>query len=255
MSGITAILTGYNRPLSIHAVHAAVETQTIKPDDIWVWYNRGTEPQVECDNSKIVMCNHNFGFYSRFALALLAKTEYVALFDDDTVPGPRWFENCMETMQTHEGILGTVGIRLTGKSYQNHFRFGWPRPLTEPVDVDLAGHAWFFRRDWLKYMWMDKPLTFENGEDIHFAAQAQIHGGIKCYVPPHPSDDLDCWGSIHGDLLGSDNAASWRKNTSRHLSVRDAIVRDEITRGWKPLFMCGYNAQANEVPLAEPTTG
>jgi GT2 family glycosyltransferase len=60
-------------------------------------------------------CNKNLGVWARFAYALNASTEYVCIFDDDTIPGNRWLENCLNTIQTHNGLLGTAGIRFKSK--------------------------------------------------------------------------------------------------------------------------------------------
>ena len=65
------------------------------------------------------------GVWARFAYALNAKTEYIAMFDDDTIPGPLWFENCLNTMKRHEGLLGTIGLVLdTPHSYRPKPRSG-----------------------------------------------------------------------------------------------------------------------------------
>ena len=32
-----------------------------------------------------------------FAAALLADTEYIAIYDDDTIPGKQWHSNCLKT--------------------------------------------------------------------------------------------------------------------------------------------------------------
>ena len=58
------------------------------------------------------MCNHNFKFFGRFAFAMLAQTEYVAIFDDDTIPGKNWFKHCLDHMIQLNGLLGTTGIQL-----------------------------------------------------------------------------------------------------------------------------------------------
>lgn len=114
---ITAIMTGYDRPQYLQEQLKAIREQSVPPEDIMLWYNQGTTPQAPPSGIKTILCNHNFKYHGRFALALLAKTEYVAIFDDDTIPGPKWFEQCLSTMKTHEGILGTAGIRLVQACY------------------------------------------------------------------------------------------------------------------------------------------
>ena len=248
-SGITAILTGYNRPQNMDVLADAVRGQTIPPDDVWLWYNKGDEEQEQVDNVKAAYCNHNFGFYSRFAMALLAPTEYVAIFDDDTIPGERWFENCLETMKTSPGILGTVGVCLTGPQYRGHERVGWPTSNNETIPCDLVGHCWFMRKTDFVWMFVDAPYKgLSNGEDIHLASTAWRYDGIQCFVPPHPYNDKSLWGSIHGTLLGSDKAASSLKNFESHLSQRDAIVREEIQRGWLPIYMRESYVNNNPIP-------
>lgn len=251
-NNITAILTGYNRPMTMNALADAVRGQSIPPDDVWVWYNKGTEEQEEIEDVKAAYCNANFGFFSRFAMALLAPTPYVALFDDDTIPGERWFENCLETMEKTPGILGTVGIYLNGPYYRGHERVGWPAPNEITATVDLIGHCWFMRKEDLKWMFMEEPFRTCNGEDIHLAALAWRYGGVQCYVPPHPPRDKSMWGSLHGQKLGMDKAASSLQSIQQHIGQRDAIVKEEIDRGWKPLHRReGEYADKNVVPLRQ----
>ncbi|MGA0327796.1 MAG: hypothetical protein ACO3OK_12425, partial [Limisphaerales bacterium] len=44
------------------------------------------------------------------------------------------------------------------------------------------------RRDTLKYLWQEYPISWDNGEDIHFSYTAQKYGNIKTYVPPHKKE-------------------------------------------------------------------
>lgn len=235
---ITAIISGYNRPLNMGAIHCAIEGQTVKATDVWCWYNKGDKEQTDLYDVKEARLSWNSGFYGRFAYALLAKTEYVAIFDDDSIPGERWFENCLETMKTNEGILGSIGIMLAQDDYENHMSFGWRHPNDGIVEVDLVGHAWFFKRDWLRYFWSTTPYTFDNAEDIHFSAMAYMNG-VKTFVPPHPMEDKTMWGSIHGLELGSDQVASWKSNP-RHGSLRSAAVRHYIHKGYTPVYKRDY---------------
>lgn len=234
--GITAVLTGWRRPQNLSKQLEAIRNQTIAPTDIMFWNNYGGpgyEPP-ELPEVKTSLSNYNFKFYSRFAFALLARTEYLTIFDDDTIPGPRWFENCLTTMSTHPGLLGTRGIVLKNHKKYHKISIGWDGYHNlQPQEVDLVGHAWFFRREWLKYLWMENPISWENGEDIVLSFLLQKYGGIKTYVPPHPENDRSLWGSIRGKELGSDSVSSHKnQRTNMHRKIRDEVVRRAIKGGW-----------------------
>jgi hypothetical protein len=235
---ITAILTGWKRPQNLQKQLNAIKAQTKPPTDIMMWYNDGGKeyPQTNLPGVKTAFCNHNFKFHGRFAYALLARTEYVAVFDDDTIPGNMWFENCLKTMETNPGILGTTGVILhTNTGYARHSKVGWNgHKNTEPTEVDLVGHAWFFKREWLKYFWMEEPLSWDNAEDIHLSYTAQKYGGINTYVPPHPEKDRRLWGSTLGGKLGNDSVSSFKnRNTNQHTVIRNECVKKANDSGWK----------------------
>src|SRR5690606_35792088 len=98
---------------------------------------------------KYSQSNNNFGVWARFAYALNAISDYVCVIDDDTVPGNQWFENCLKTLEIHNGLLGTIGIKYhTNQGYFPSTRYGWANPNETIVEVDIVGHCWFFRREW-----------------------------------------------------------------------------------------------------------
>jgi GT2 family glycosyltransferase len=149
-------------------------------------------------NVTIIESSKNYGVWGRFTCGLLVNTTYVCVFDDDTMPGKDWFKNCVETMKTHPGLLGTIGIRFDkGIRYTFGYRIGWDGPNNNVEQVDIVGHAWFFQQDWLHYLWECKPdydKMFLSGEDIGFSYILQKHG-INTYVPPHPRNETNLWGS------------------------------------------------------------
>ena len=236
----TVILNAYRRPYNLKMQIEAVRSQTAPPKQIWLWVNAHEDNEgfdfKSLGVDRIFHNDYNWKFYGRFAAALLADTEYIAILDDDTIPGSRWFENCLSTMETNEGILGSAGIILNDKHYMQHERCGWPSQNTETTEVDLVGHAWFFKREWLKYLWQEKPTTWDNGEDIQFAFMAKIHGGIPTYCPPHPSDNREMHGSILGNELGIDNKATSTNSAVSHqqfFSERDKCVEAGLQKGWQ----------------------
>jgi len=249
---ITAILNLYRRPQNLLEQIKRINEQSIKPQEIWIWKNYHEDlNEIAWDNFKrhasdsgikIFDCNHNWKYCGRFAAACLVDTEYVAIFDDDTMPGNKWFENCLNTHKKTPGIMGTVGVNIHNtNTYQPNTRYGWVSGNEDTVEVDLVGHAWFFPSEYIKYMWMEKPM-WENGEDMHFSAMSQIHGGIKTYVPPHPKGNKELWGSIEGIKLGVDDVASSAvRNHFEFYKQRNECVKRLYELGWNTV-LGGKNA-------------
>ena len=202
---ITVILNCYKRPEYLKEQIESIENQTIKPKEIWIWYNNPEDSEQidlskEFGEYKIITSNHNFKFHGRFALGLLAQTEYVVFFDDDTIPGERWFENCLNTLeQTGDALIGTAGVLFTGEmdtyNYSRNVKIGWNGGNYNHITkVDLVGHSWFLRKENLKYLFYEEPMTWDNGEDIQLSYLALKYGNIETYVPPHPQEDETLWG-------------------------------------------------------------
>jgi hypothetical protein len=242
---ITVILNAYRRPYNLKDQISAIKSQTVKPEQIWLWVNKHEDNKDFDFNSlgvdRVFHNDYNWKFYGRFAAALLADSKYVAVFDDDTIPGNRWFENCLESMINKEGIMGSAGYIQTGPralEYEPE-RCGWPARNKEIKRVDYVGHAWFFKRDWLSYLWSEKPCTWDNGEDIHFSYTAQKYGNIQTYCPPHPADNLDLHGSLYGYELGVDDKATSNNIAVPHeqfFSERDHCIQNAIKGGWKTVY-------------------
>lgn len=236
MKDITVILNVYNRCYSLERQLEAIKNQTIpvKDENIFIWYNKGTEPQSAPKNPlhKIFVCNHNTKFHGRFTAALLARTEYIAMFDDDIIPGNRWLENCLKAIENCDGILGGSGVLLKAKGYQPHMKYGWNGIQSGSIErVDLVGHAWFFKQEWAKYMWYENPVSWDNGEDIMFSYLCQKYGDINTFVPPHPTEDSSIWSNVDGYTMGNDKNATYL--TNNHYNLRDEVCARCIDQGWK----------------------
>lgn len=236
-TGITVILTAYRRAKYLADQIEALRNQTVPPDEIWVWSNRSEEDLIDVSHlaDRVIVSNSNYLFWGRFALANLVRTEYVAFFDDDVLPEPRWFESCLNTIeQGHDGILGGSGVILPAAGgYSNKNKAGWNGLHSDQVvEVDLVGHAWFMRKGYLKYMWFEEPIHWDNGEDIHLSYMALKHAGIKTFVPPHPEDDQSVWSCRpdFGKVVGRMSVAT--SKTEDHRPTRTAIVDAYRADGW-----------------------
>ena len=242
MGEISVILNVYKRPDKLEQQIQAVLNQSIKikPENIHVWYNKSDKAQYlpKNKNIKTYICNWNTKFFGRFTVPSLIRTEYVAMFDDDLLPQKDWFKNCLDSMGKQEGIYGGSGVRITTLGgYMPHIKFGWNgKHLNNIERVDLVGHAWFFKQDWIKYMWYEKPVTWDNGEDIMFSYLCQKYGKINTFVPPHPENQKNLWSSDYNYAMsvGSDANSSWK--LENHIQVRSQVVVECIKNGWKPVI-------------------
>ena len=169
----------------------------------------------------------------RFRMTSDCIAQYL-VFDDDIICGKDWFKNCLETIEVEDAILGGSGVLLQGKQYQPNSKVGWNGNRNgSPIEVDLVGHAWFFKQEHSKFMWEEQPPSWDNGEDMFFSYIAQKHG-IRTIVPPHPMDNQEVWSNVpdRDDNMGNDAAASWLHN-SNHMSLRNNIVSTLVGKGWK----------------------
>jgi hypothetical protein len=238
---ISVILNVYKRPYTLETQIAAIKNQSIpiKSEDIHIWYNdvEGLDQPSPIDKSiKTYRCSWNTKFFGRFTVPLMCRTPFIAMFDDDVVPGRDWLKNCMETIKTHNGILGSSGIVVHGKSYRPNTVVGWNGLHGRtPARVDLVGHGWFFRKEWAKFMWLEEPVSWDNGEDMFFSYMAQKNG-ITTFVPPHPEDNQEVWGnvpSLDNDWGLDRNAHSHA--SANHIPLRNKIVSTLIDKGWNTI--------------------
>jgi GT2 family glycosyltransferase len=253
MNGITVILNGYKRKDQLQEQIDALNSGTVKPNEILLWYNYPEDPDLI--NYEVVskiptaLNNKNYGVWARFYFALNAQNPFVCVFDDDTIPGSRWLENCLETMKTHEGLLGTVGLLYQSplppqqsSYYEPYVRFGWVDngiQNEETVQVDLVGHSWFFKKEWLSHMLRElpDPKYTTCGEDMHFSYMLQKYANIPTFVPPHPKNDKSLWGSIKGKY-GDDEVSLWNSNKPNEQGVAFKYLMNEYfhnqrLKGWK----------------------
>lgn len=199
---ITVVLNAYKRLDLLNRQIDSLQEQTVLPLEIIIWNNSGENlGKLQRQDVPVIVFDsgRNLGVWARFAVALNSKSKYIAIFDDDTIPGKNWFENCLNNIGDGNRLLGTRGLRfLSDKNYSPFESFGWDNPNENLVEVDIIGHAWFFERRLLSAFWGNYENRYEDdycGEDIHLSYSIQ-RIGCKSFVPPHRLDDKDSWGSL-----------------------------------------------------------
>jgi hypothetical protein len=243
-SNITAIVNIFRRGHVLDNQIEAIKNQSIPPKCIMIWNNGNKNIDLlKYKNDpffKVFDNNYNSGVWSRFIISQLADTEYICIFDDDTIPGHNWFKNCLDSMNQKEALYGTIGVIFRNTdSYNVLRRYGWDsnnngnNTISKPVDI--LGHSWFFKKEWIQYFHREPPQVNEQfcvGEDIHFSFMLQKYGNISSYVPPHPSNDVSLFGSIPNTAwsLGCDG------NSGSSGPGFDKAFIESVTKGFNILI-------------------
>lgn len=240
---IVALLNAYKRINYLDTQIESLISQSIPPSKIYVWFNNNENVILKSkylDQIVLVDCKENMGVWARFSFALNIKSEYIAIFDDDTIPGKKWFENCLAQSNKEVGLFGTRGLRFKNdKRYVDYEEFGWNNPNSDLTEVDIVGHSWFFKNELINIFWgTDSPgeKIFNAGEDIHFSYALQKNG-IKTFVPPHPKEDIELWGSMPKSALeiGSDQYAISKNSDSLEKFQNQFIIY--IGSGFLPYYL------------------
>jgi len=215
---VTAILTKYKREHLFSEQLQSVVNQSVNVNEVLI-----------CDNT-----TDNKGVWERFKLAKKSKNDFVWVLDDDTIPGKDYLKNVLECFETNEGLYGTCGYLFnSNKSYENNYtRIGWPNPNKELKKVDYVVHNWFFKKEWLQYFWNVDKIPFNYGEDMNFSFQLQKHN-IETFIPPHPTDEKEKWGSTKGHEYGDDAVSLWVSNPDNFKSNMFKYFKFLINKGWK----------------------
>jgi len=236
---ISVIVNCFRRFESLKMQLDSIESQTIKPHEILLWVN-ASDVFKKFDKNifnkyRTVISNYNYGVWSRFSHVFNTSGDYVCIFDDDTIPGKKWFENCINQMQKEEALYGTRGVIFNDYNYTIKEDVGWHSANLETKQVDIVGHSWFFPRYYISSFWKDAiiPNSLLCGEDIHFSYSIQKYLNKKTLVPPHPKHDLDMWGSIpkYGWEFGADNNAISRN--PNHLNMFSKALNEYKQKGFK----------------------
>ena len=209
---LTVLLTVFKRKTLREQLNAILR-QTVKPAQIIVFQNERHVrlPIRELRKSGVayVQNSTNTKFFGRFAHLLTAETEFLAVFDDDVIPGTRCLENYLAQAQAFNGIIGGNG------------RIGRTNPLKDeliqptdfgvrphPTLVDFVGHVWVFKKARLHDMFSIPPVTFATGEDMHLCFASKLRSSTRAYVAAQATLEDSC--DVRRNQYADDEIASFR---------------------------------------------
>lgn len=248
---VDVVLSAYKRPEVLAQQLDAIKNQTLRPRRIFLYQDavKPGEQKIVIDEKILEqfdgykIAETNGGVWKRFEYAAKKTlSPYVCIFDDDTIPGSRWLENChMHMVQRTKGVYGTNGIILTDlEGYPNiAFRVGWHCPNEEALEVDFVGHSWFVQREYLNWMLAKnyKERYKYVGEDMCLSYFCAEHG-VETYVPIHPEKIQSLWGSIpeyYSKYKKAGPSVAVSENPINIKAMKD-VLREIHADGWRFLF-------------------
>ena len=226
---LTVVYSFYRRPYLVERAFDALLASTHRPVEIWasVFSSPHAAEILAAINAYkaahpnltvpifVAQGDMQLGYWGRFQVALQAKTPYVAVFDDDCIPGTKFLANTF-----HVANLGTYAGVFGIKGHDGMPFFRTPEEVKMPMGtantaylkpVDLVGGMWFMRSEHLHLLFRDSPVTWNTGEDVTLCRSMRVYGGMNCYIMPMNYSDPETVGVSHdfpqisakGDTTGS----------------------------------------------------
>jgi hypothetical protein len=248
---LTVIINGFARPEYLPLVWEAVQYQSRRPRETWIVQNdpcgkaevpRDFLAAARAHGTSVIDAGLNLGCWFRFLLAALyCRTRYVAVFDDDTLPGRDALATALAALAQRPGIYGGRGITFRNEGEAPRFWAydvsGWPVGSPETTQVDFVGHAWVLETSWLRHVLPLLPRRFldapapgrECGEDMFLSFAAQRFG-LSTFVWAHGADCNPRWSSVQAYEMGFHANAM---NVSGGLAGGDDHLRELVASGWR----------------------
>ncbi|KAG5248243.1 Glycosyltransferase family protein [Salix suchowensis] len=169
-----------------------------------------------------VSSSYDFKYYGRFQMALQTEADLVYIVDDDMIPGRKMLQILSHVAGTEKyknSVLGSIGRILPFR--QKDFTFPSYRKfrskeaglyLPDPayditvhkiVQVDFLSSSWFLSAKLVKTLFIEAPMTFMTGEDLHLRYGHSYHISIlpasevqecRFIVLPVDPNDKETWG-------------------------------------------------------------
>lgn len=244
----SAIITMWKRQDYLEEQLAAIRNQSIPPQEIIIILNERHIPKFKINeiggsDLKIIHSDIN-SLYSRWAIAYIAKGDYVSVFDDDVIPGKNWIANAIRACTTYNALVGPAG-----RIYNKNGLYGYCKLVVSDASnkntiscaetdiyCDWVCNSYLFKREWVGHALSSVRYkeSFKTFDDIQLATSLYVSGGIRCVTPMQPSFDK----SLHGSLknhYGCDAHAIWKTNSDRHFAERKAYIEALIGDGFVPV--------------------
>jgi hypothetical protein len=211
----------------------ALRRQTVQPMALYVHVD-GPTGHDERTLAKLITCRTpmTFGRHLRLALAREAETSYVAVLEEDAMPGPNWLERAMDALMNADSdelpygpaLVACAGVLQGSENPADAHLVGPELPRGEQsLEVDYGRQGWLFATDFARVAEGLPRVGFSsNSVGILLAAAAQ-QAGVPIVVLDYGTQQAN-WGSKAAQQHGVD-----------HQDAAEAFIA-YLGMGWEPPY-------------------
>jgi hypothetical protein len=191
----------------------AIRRQTMQPGELYVHVdgslNHDERSLMKLGTARTPM---NVGRHFRLALAREAKTTYVAILEEDAIPGSRWLERAVLALtqadsDEHEvgpAVVACSGILQGSPSPADAHPVGPELPRgEETLVVDFGRQGWVFAREFARVAESLLRVGASSDSLGILIAVAASQAGIPTVVLDY-GQDRENWGTIQPKSVGLD---------------------------------------------------
>jgi len=243
---LTVVLSYHARPDVIEPQQRLLVAQSITPRAVVAWINpheNRIAPHVLQTLMRMpcVQPNIDMGPWMRWGVASQAQTEFVAIFDDDAMPGPRWLEAAIARLlasNNEHDVVAAAGLLYSSDQSADARAVGPERPPTEEVDVDVGRGAWVMRTATARLIASQQRPIDLLSTGLHVAAVVQEQDALTVVLPY--GRDHATWGMLEpprqDGSVGQRVDQEFELQQAPHSAaeLREIVFRAYREEGWMP---------------------
>jgi glycosyltransferase involved in cell wall biosynthesis len=218
-----------------HLLHS-IGKQSLKADRVILWLDQAEGLDLDSFRGFEVIATNTRRWqnFPQFISAYLLDTDYIAVIDDDTPPGPHWFEFAVDYINGKKYVIGGYGMLFRSRRYRERSSFkSFQLPAGTSLTVDAIGQTYFMPKALLLPFFREFPPFWENIVDLHFSYMLWKYKRIRPRVV-NPDDPLASPYHRVEELPISPFELSMSRNAKRHLDLRDSYIK--WARDWRFLY-------------------
>ena len=253
IADITVILYSSGQSANLLAQQIeALRRQSVHAAHVWVHVDG---PSGHDERTLARIPSHrtpvHFGRYFRFALARNAPTEWVAVLDEDTIPGRLWLERSLQTLldaedpenpsQYGRAVIACAGSQLGADDPANVLVAGPEFPTNEQLVVDYGRQGFVFHTEFARVLDSVPRAGWGTFAFAFAVSMAASSAGIPLVVLDYTRDQ-DSWPALRQTGLIDDND--------------DVYQSYQFYRqmGWEPMFLAAQrNPDGSFAQRQEPS--